>query len=68
MGSGWHTHPALLQRLVDLQLGKGGVSTEHHFFVQLLLPLNLWQQHLFPAAQRIFFLGILVGPSRAPGA
>ena len=31
----------LFQRLVDLQLGEGGVSTEHHLRAGLLLPFDL---------------------------
>jgi hypothetical protein len=37
-------HAPLLQGLVDLRLGKGGVSAKHHLLVQLLLPFDLGQQ------------------------
>ena len=41
-------HAPFLQQLVDLWLRKGGIGSKHDFFAQLLLPLDLRQQQLFP--------------------
>src|ERR1022692_4864330 len=47
----------LLQRFVDLRLGEGRVGPKHHLFAQLLLPLNLGKQQLFPAVGAVHFAG-----------
>ena len=40
-------HAPLLQRLIDLRFGEGGVGTKHHLLAQRLLPLNLRQEKFF---------------------
>src|ERR1035438_4363163 len=36
-------HASLLQRLVNLRLGKGSIGAKHHFLTQFLLALNFRQ-------------------------
>src|SRR5450432_1408739 len=49
---GWYADGVLdaplLQRLIYLRLGEGGVCSKHHVLAQLLLALNLRQQQLIP--------------------
>ena len=37
-------HATLVQGLVDLRLGEGGIGAEHYLLAQLLLPLSLGKQ------------------------
>ena len=50
-------HVPLLQRLVDLRLGKGCVGPKHYFLAQLLLPLNLGQQKFCPTLGTVHVSG-----------
>src|ERR1035438_8052238 len=34
-------HASLLQRLVNLRLGKGGIGAKHHFLTEFLLALDV---------------------------
>ena len=47
----------LLQRLVDLRLGKGRVGSHHHFFPVLVLALDLGQLYLFPVVGAVHVAG-----------
>jgi hypothetical protein len=49
-------HVAFFQRLVELRLGKGRVTTEDYLLAPLLLPLDLWQQQ-FPAVGAVNIAG-----------
>ena len=40
--------PPLLQGLVDLWLGEGGIGAHEHVLALLLLPFDLRQEHLVP--------------------
>src|SRR5271167_2074998 len=51
-------HVAFFQRLVELRLGKGGVTTEDHLLaLRRLLPLDLGQQQFFPAVGAVNVAG-----------
>jgi hypothetical protein len=50
-------HAALLQRLVDLRPGKGGIGPKRDFLTHPLLTLNLRQQHCFPAFGAVHVAG-----------
>ena len=43
----------LFQCFVDFWIRKSGISPEPDFLTQLLQPLNLWQQELFPAVSAL---------------
>jgi hypothetical protein len=44
-----------------LRLGEGRVGPKHHFLAQLLLPLDLRQQHVFPAIGTVHITGPQLG-------
>src|ERR1700680_3041172 len=54
-------HVAFFQRLVELRLGKGRVTTEDHLLAPLLLPLDLWQQPFLPAVGAVDIAGPELG-------
>jgi hypothetical protein len=45
-------HVTFFQRLVELRLGKGRVTTEDYLLAARLLPLDLGQQQFFPNYRR----------------
>jgi hypothetical protein len=54
-------HAPLLQSFIDLRLGEGGVCPKHDLLALLLLPLNLAQQHVFPAIGAVHVAGPQLG-------
>jgi hypothetical protein len=52
---------SLLQRLVDLRLGEGGIGPDHHLLALLLLPLDLGQQPCFPTLGALHVAGPQLG-------
>ena len=54
-------HVSLLQCVVDLRLGEGGVGAKHHFLAQLLLPFDLWQEKFFPILGAVHVAGSQLG-------
>src|SRR5216683_175774 len=56
-------HVAFFQRLVELRLGKGRVTTEDHLLALRLLPLDLGQQQFLPTVSAVIAweAGLLAG-------
>ena len=50
-------HVTVFQRLVELRLGKGRVTTEDHLLAPRLLPLDLGQQQFFPTVGAVDVAG-----------
>jgi hypothetical protein len=55
-------YTSLLQRLLALPFGKGGVGTKDYLLTQLLLPFDFRQQQFFPV------LGAVDVAGRQPGS
>ena len=58
--------PPLLQRLIDLRFGEGGVGTKHHLLAQRLLPLNLRQEKFFPVLGTVHVPGRSFAARQSP--